>query len=1194
MPNSVVELPRSRLRRRRVDVILLADRARDARQWERAAELYREALDRHPRNAPIWVQYGHALKESGGLRDPDKLAQAEVAYRRALSLNPSMADTHLQLGHILKIQGKAGEAEASYLRAFALDPSMPDPLHELGGLGWSVAEVSELRTMVRPVVAKVLDPDLPNGSGAAVHQAPLSAEAAPAGEVLRSGDELLAAPKVSKQDLRAFAKRTITMNDLRDKGAIEQARLLFDVDFIYGRYNIRYENSDLAMSAYFSLKRRDRFDPSSYFLRDIYIHMHPDLRAYDVDPLEHYLYFGRSEHRSPHPLFNTSLAIHADTATTHDDIYFRFLSGKCDFYFHELLDLQYIRSQQPTLGSALEIFRASSNPDVPLVFAPHPLFDPEFYKAHAGSQVYRNELIDFILHEDRCIMTHPLFDPVYYVQTSGISRDQGPPLLHYLRNSEAMPGEVSPFVDIKFLNHQVHIFLDDTSRPPIDPLSYALTHRVDADTLLHPHIDTRIIDRAFRNQFDDVRAFRNQFDDVAGTGHLIPQAQQVAQVMRNFLTSTAEPPKGESPLFSVVILNYHKHVYTFFAVLAVLNSFGREEVEIIVVENGGELFYYEAMKRYFASTANVKLMKMQEEKYFGEGCNIGADQAKGKYILYLNNDCFLSPDYAQHARRFLSDRPDAHAVGALLLFPDGTIQEFGGLVSDCGTVIQRGKGVQLDYLASRDVPERVDYVSAACLLLSRYALNCVAGFDPAFEPFYYDDTDLCRRLKAGGFEIFVNPKMTATHIENATTREYLGESGFYSMVKEHRELFLRRWLKNMGEGAYINPRLERQGALSTASAPERPDRDQVALVYTPFNIRPGGGERYLLAAARALSRDYRVVLCSKEVFSRARVLHVLAALGIPEFEFDISGGFDEISARGREIAVSFVMGNEIVPPVAPIAAANLFHLQFPFPWRNVGAYNFELLQLYDTIIVNSEFTKKWAAKRIAEVGVHNPPPIVTLYPPIRQIKPRCTSARQPAQGLHLITVGRFFTGGHSKRQDIFLDIVERARQLSTAEITAAILGSIHGDEPSRNYYMQIRLRAESMHGVEMIVDASNQEIASALRNADVYIHCAGFDVLEECSPEAMEHFGMSIVEALTAGCIPIVCGVGGPREIIEQSRCGFCYESVEEAAQLVVALMECSKRKRAVQKLNAAWIEGLVEPAFARNLLQVVSSARSH
>jgi tetratricopeptide (TPR) repeat protein len=71
------------------DRITLADRARDLRYWDVAARYYREALDRNPDNTPIWVQYGHALKEQG-LLEP-----AEEAYRRSLALDDAIADTHL-------------------------------------------------------------------------------------------------------------------------------------------------------------------------------------------------------------------------------------------------------------------------------------------------------------------------------------------------------------------------------------------------------------------------------------------------------------------------------------------------------------------------------------------------------------------------------------------------------------------------------------------------------------------------------------------------------------------------------------------------------------------------------------------------------------------------------------------------------------------------------------------------------------------------------------------------------------------------------------------------------------------------------------------------------------------------------------------------------------------------------------------
>src|SRR5215208_2441736 len=119
--------------------IIRADRARESGDWAAAARLYRTALDRYPRNPPIWVQYGHALKESG------EAAQAESAYRTAIGYDPRCADAQIQLGHLLKLLGRHKEAEAAYLRAFAMEPGLPDPLRALNGLGWLEPELLELR-----------------------------------------------------------------------------------------------------------------------------------------------------------------------------------------------------------------------------------------------------------------------------------------------------------------------------------------------------------------------------------------------------------------------------------------------------------------------------------------------------------------------------------------------------------------------------------------------------------------------------------------------------------------------------------------------------------------------------------------------------------------------------------------------------------------------------------------------------------------------------------------------------------------------------------------------------------------------------------------------------------------------------------------------------------------------------------------
>ncbi len=119
--------------------ITLADRARDVGHWEVAARYYREVLDRNPHNPPIWVQYGHALKEQGLLQ------LAEQAYRRSLALDDTPADTHLQLGHVLKLQGCPYEAAEAYVTAYQLDPKSSFAAAELQTLWPEVAnETSEV------------------------------------------------------------------------------------------------------------------------------------------------------------------------------------------------------------------------------------------------------------------------------------------------------------------------------------------------------------------------------------------------------------------------------------------------------------------------------------------------------------------------------------------------------------------------------------------------------------------------------------------------------------------------------------------------------------------------------------------------------------------------------------------------------------------------------------------------------------------------------------------------------------------------------------------------------------------------------------------------------------------------------------------------------------------------------------------
>src|SRR5436190_10013782 len=105
-----------------------ADRYRGVGDWPNAAARYQDALKVNTESAPIWVQFGHALKEQGHLQ------QAEAAYRIALALDSNVADTHLQLGHVLKRQGRHDDAFQAYSAALNRDPNLEHANRELQAL----------------------------------------------------------------------------------------------------------------------------------------------------------------------------------------------------------------------------------------------------------------------------------------------------------------------------------------------------------------------------------------------------------------------------------------------------------------------------------------------------------------------------------------------------------------------------------------------------------------------------------------------------------------------------------------------------------------------------------------------------------------------------------------------------------------------------------------------------------------------------------------------------------------------------------------------------------------------------------------------------------------------------------------------------------------------------------------------------
>ena len=152
---------------------------------------------------------------------------------------------------------------------------------------------------------------------------------------------------------------------------------------------------------------------------------------------------------------------------------------------------------------------------------------------------------------------------------------------------------------------------------------------------------------------------------------------------------------------------------------------------------------------------------------FSTLCNAGAREATGDYLLFLNNDTeVLHPEWLERMVG-VAARADVGAVGATLLYADGTLQHAGVYPGPSGRWVHVYRGLPADHRGQRDELAHVRAVPAvtgACLLVRRALFDAVGGFDERY-PVTYGDVDLCRRLQQRDLHIVVTPHARLLHHE---------------------------------------------------------------------------------------------------------------------------------------------------------------------------------------------------------------------------------------------------------------------------------------------------------------------------------------------------------------------------------------------------------------------------------------------
>jgi GT2 family glycosyltransferase len=216
--------------------------------------------------------------------------------------------------------------------------------------------------------------------------------------------------------------------------------------------------------------------------------------------------------------------------------------------------------------------------------------------------------------------------------------------------------------------------------------------------------------------------------------------------------------------------------------------------EVVVVDDGSSDDTPELLARWSARESRLRPVRRPRNEGFVAACNAGAAAATGDVLVFLNNDTLPLPGWLPPLVATL-ERDGAGAVGGKLLYPDLRLQEAGGVVFSDGDACNFGRGGDpADPLY--DHVREVDYCSGALLATPRALFLELGGFDSAYAPAYYEDTDYAFRLRECGRRVYYQPASAVIHLEGATAGRDVA-SGVKQQQVVNRGTFAKRWAREL-------------------------------------------------------------------------------------------------------------------------------------------------------------------------------------------------------------------------------------------------------------------------------------------------------------------------------------------------------------------------------------------------------------
>lgn len=287
------------------------------------------------------------------------------------------------------------------------------------------------------------------------------------------------------------------------------------------------------------------------------------------------------------------------------------------------------------------------------------------------------------------------------------------------------------------------------------------------------------------------------------------------------------------PTVSVVIPVYNHAEFTYRCLHSLRNSSITNSFEVIVVDDCSTDETQELLGRM----KGICVVRNEKNSGFILSCNTGAAAARGQYIWFLNNDTLLTPGSLDALVATFLEFPDAGLVGSKLIYPDGRLQEAGGIIWKDASGWNYGRGDDPDkpeYSYLRDV----DWCSGASIMIRNSLFHELGGFDRRYLPAYYEDVDLAFVVRKAGKRVLLQPLSRIVHVEGVSSGTDI-RGGVKSFQQINKGKFYQKWKDTLARhgGPGMNPswkkdRYAKRKILMIDACTPTPDKDAGSTVVS--------------------------------------------------------------------------------------------------------------------------------------------------------------------------------------------------------------------------------------------------------------------------------------------------------------------------------------------------------------------------